>query len=142
MDEVDDDPDKFNPIKVKELSGFNVVKHKQYGTTSIYVVDKDLKTRPCEKKYYAILGLVKMKYGDQKANVRLQSPALVYDFKNWETLIKGALEILGFPHVTFIWGNMMYPKTKLLLTTQPKSFILKNVFINKEGKAYPQLWLE
>ena len=35
----DEDEDKFKPIEVKplkKLSGFNVVKHEQYGTTSIY----------------------------------------------------------------------------------------------------------
>ena len=86
---------------------------------------------------------VKTKYGEQKAEVRLQSPGLVCDFKMWETLTNGALERVGFPHVTFVWGNMMYPKTKLTQPNipQPKNFILKSVFI-EEGKAYPQLWLE
>ena len=82
-----------------------------------------------------------MKYGEQKAYVRLQSSGLVYDFKQWVRLTNGALELLGFPHVTFVWGNMMYLKTKLTHPTRlkPKKFILKSVFINKEGKAFPQL---
>ena len=78
-----EDEDKFKPIEVKplkELSGFNVVKHKQYGMTSIYVVDEEKKTKPWEK-YCTILGFVKTKYGEQTAKVRLQSLGLVCDFK-------------------------------------------------------------
>ena len=40
----DEDEDEFKPIEIKplrELPGFNVVKHEQYGTTSIYVVDEE-----------------------------------------------------------------------------------------------------
>ena len=134
----DEDEDKFKPIEVKplkELSGFNVVKHEQYGTTSIYVVDEEKKTKPWEK-YCTI--------DEQTAKVRLQSPSLICDFKMWKTLTNGALELLGFPHVTFVRGNMMYPKTKLTQPSipQPKKFILKSMFINTEGKAFPQLWLE
>ena len=61
------------------------------------------------EKYCAILRFVKAKYGEQKA----ESPGLVCDFKMSETLTNDALELLGFPHVTFVWGNMIYPKTKL-----------------------------
>ena len=54
------------------------------------------------EKYCTILGFVKMKYGEQKAEVRLQSLCLVCDFKMWETLTNGALELLGFPNVMFV----------------------------------------
>ena len=143
------DEDDFKPIKVKLRrvcdDDFNVVKHKQHGATSIYVLRKDLNTKPWEK-YCTIDDFVKTKYNDRKANVRLHSPGLVFYFKQWETLINGGLEIIGFTNakITFVWGNMMYPKTKLThrIIPQPKNFILKSVFINKEGKAYPQLWLE
>ena len=124
---------------------FNVVKDEQHGTTSIHILREDLNTKPWEK-YCTIDDFVKTKYNYRKANVRLNSPGLVSDFKQWELLINGGLEVTGFPNakVTFVWGNMMYPKTKLThrIRPQPKNFILKSVFINKEGKAYPQLWLE
>ena len=90
------DEDEFKPIEVKphkELRGYNVVRHEKYGTTSIYVVDEGEKTRPWGK-YCTILGFVKTKYGEQKSEVRLQSPYLVCDLKMWETLINGGLELL------------------------------------------------
>ena len=43
------DEDEFKLIEVKplkELPGFNVVKHNQHGPTSIYVVDEEKKTEP------------------------------------------------------------------------------------------------
>ena len=118
----DKDEDEFKPIEVKplkELRQYKVVKHEQYGTTSNNVVDEEWKIKPWHE-CYTILGFVKTKYGEQKANVKLQLPCLVQYFKQWETLINGGLELLGFPHVTFVWGNMMYPKTKLTHPTRPK----------------------
>ena len=116
------DEDEFKPIEVKprkELRQYKVVKHIQHGTTSIYVVDEEWKTEPW-LECCTIFGFVKTKYGEQKANVKIQSPGLVRYFKQWETLINGGLELLGFSHVTFVWGNMMYPKTKLTHPTWPK----------------------
>ena len=147
LDEFTESIDGFTKIKeikpLKELPGFKVVKHKQHSTTSIYVVHKNLE-HESRHKYCTILDFVRTKYGDRKANVRLQSSGLVDFFKKWETLINGGLEIMGFPTVTLLWGNRMYPKTKLTHPIRPESkeFILKSVFINKKSKAYQQLWLE
>ena len=60
--------------------------------------------------------LIKRNMVSKTAKIKLQPPGLVCAFKMCETLTSCALELLGFPHVMFVWGNMMYPKTKL---TQP-----------------------
>ena len=136
IESSDEDEFKLTEIKpFKKFRGFNVVKREQYGTTSIYVVDEEKKTKQWEKECTILC--LETEYGVQKAIVKLQSPGLVCYFKMWETEINGALELLGFPHVTFVYDNMMYPKTKLI-QPQPKNFILKSVFI-KEGKTYPKL---
>ena len=65
--------DEFQTVEVKPrkvLSGFNVVKHKQHGATSIYILRKDLKNKPWEK-YCIILDFIKTKYDVRKANVKL-----------------------------------------------------------------------
>ena len=85
---------------------------------------KKRKNRPWEKNC-TILSFKKSKYGEQKAEVKLESPGLVCAFKLWETMINGGLELLGFLHLMFVWGNMIYPKTKLTSTQNQKTFYLK-----------------
>ena len=72
----DEDEDEFKLIEVKpckKLRGYHVVKHEKYGTFSIYLVDEEENTRPWEKKC-TILSFKKSKYGEQKAEVKLESP--------------------------------------------------------------------
>ena len=79
----DEDEDEFKPKEVKpckKLREYNFVKHEKYGTTNIYVVDEEEKNRPWEKNC-TILSFKKSEYGEQKAEVKLESPGLVCAFK-------------------------------------------------------------
>ena len=101
--------------------------------SKIFIMGVSLKLEDCE-----ILQKEETKYGYQKAVVKL-SPEKVIVMKEFEEKVNEYLEKEQLSHMTFIYGNRVYPKINI---DKPKTIRLRGVWINVEKKPFPQLWLE
>ena len=62
--------------------------------------------------------------------------------KNWEEQINEYLKGEGKPPITILYGNKIYPKTKIHNPTTASTIKIDSVWINAENKPFLQLWLK
>ena len=67
------------------------------------------------------------------------SPEKVIIMKEIEEKVNERLQGMGKPQTTLLYGNTVYPKTKI---DNPKIIKLKGVSVNGNNKPFPRLWLE
>ena len=60
---------------------------------------------------------------------------------NWEEQINEYLKGEGIPPITILYGNRIYPKTKIHNPTEASTIKIDSVWINAEKKPFLQLWL-
>ena len=108
----------------------------KYGTKRINIENGFLKPK---KEDFRIIKIEKTNYGYQKAVVELDQPDLHNLMNVWETHINEYLKDEGIPPIKILYGNKIYPKTHIRNGSTIK---IKSVWINKENKPFPQLWLE
>ena len=115
---------------------FHRNEYKKCNTSTIVEVGVSLKLVGDSR----ILQKEETKYSYHKAVVIL-SPEKVIKMTKFEEEVNKHLEKEGLSRIKLhvVYGNMVYPKFKL---DDPKTIILKGVWINAEKKSFPQLWLE
>ena len=94
------------------------------------------------KEHCEILRTDGTKYGYRKAVVQLVQPDLCNLMKVWETRINEYLKGEGISPIKIVYGNNIYPKTKIHNRNDASIIRIKSVWINDEGKLFLQLWLE
>ena len=120
---------------------FSRNKNEKYDTISI-TIENGLLTL---KENYKILKIDKTKWDYKKDVIRLDDPDLLERIKQWETRINDYLKSECIEHITFLYGNKIYPKTWLNNTKKTKidNYInLKGTWVNNENKPFLQYWLE
>ena len=60
----------------------------------------------------------------------------------WETRINEYSKGEGIPPIKIVYGNKIYPKTKIHNPNDASIIKIKSVWINDEVKPFLQLWLE
>ena len=117
---------------------FHRVYYKRYNTSRINIRNGILVL----KENYEVLKIDETEYGYQKAVVQLDQPDLYDLMKNWEEQINEYLKGEGIPPITILYGNKIYPKTKIHNPTEASTIKIDSVWTNAEKKAFLLLWLK
>ena len=125
---------------MNEKLEFYHVSYEKYNTSRIIILNGSLKLK--EENFRIINKIEETDYDYRKAVVELEQFDLCKLINNWETQINKYLKGQGIPPIKFLYGNKIYPKTKIDNPTDASVIKFKGVWINKEGKSFPQLWLE
>ena len=113
---------------------FHRVYYKRYNTSRINLRNGIL----ILKENYEVLKIDETEYGHQNAVVQLDQP----DLYDWEEQINEYLKGEGIPPITILYGNKIYPKTKIHNPTEASTIKIDSVWINAEKKSFLQLWLK
>ena len=92
------------------------------------------------KSHCKILNIDETKYDYRKAVVQLDHHGLRILMKVWETQINKYLKGEGIPPITILYGNKIYPKTKIHNAIDASTIKIDSVWINDKGKPFQQLW--
>ena len=117
---------------------FRLVYYKRYNTSRINIRNGNL----ILKENYEVLKIDETEYGYQKAVVQLNQPDLYDLMNNWEEQINKYLKGEGISPITILYGNKIYPKTKIHNPTEARTIKIDGVWINDKGKPFLQLWLK
>ena len=121
---------------------FDRVYYEKYNTSRINIVENGILVPKEVKEHCEILKIDETKYSHRKAVVQLVQPDLCNLMEVWETQINEYLKVEGISPITIVYGNKIYPKTKIHNPNDASFIIIKSVWINDEGKPFLQLWLE
>ena len=124
-----------------ELKFYHVYNEK-YGTGRINIEKGFLSSKEV-KEHCKILKIDDItKYGYRKADVQLE-PDKCLLIESWETQINKFLRGQGIiTPIKILYGNKIYPKTKISNPAKASIIKIKNIWIIDKGKPFPQLWLE
>ena len=84
----------------------------KYGTIRINIEKGFLSSKEV-KEHCKILNFDITKYGYQKAVAQLDNPNIRLLIESWETQINKFLKGQGIPPIKILYGNKIYPKTKI-----------------------------
>lgn len=115
---------------------FSRVEYPKYNTASIIIKNAVFSLKDCE-----ILEIEDTKYGHQKAVVKLPEKKRD-EMKEIEEEVNDYLDKEGLDNIKVVYGTKIYAKKA---TTTPKKHLerikFRTVYINNEGKSFPQLWV-
>ena len=124
------------------ILNFDRVYYEKYNTSNIYIIENGILVPKEVKGHCEILRIDVTKYGYRKAVVQLVQPDLCNFMEVWETRINEYLIGEGISPIKIVYGNKIYPKTKIHNPNDASMIKIKSVWINDEGKPFLQLWLE
>ena len=119
---------------------FSRVNNEEYNTVSINIENAIIEIKVDD---YQIMDRSKNKYGQLKANIRINNDDLINKLKSWETEINEYLKNeVGTVAVTVLYGNRIYPKFSDLIGQKEEHHIkIKSIWINENNKPFVQLYL-
>ena len=120
---------------------FNRVYYERYNTSRINILENGILVQKEVKEHCEILKIDETKYSYRKAVVQLVQPDLCNLMEVWETQINEYLKGEGISPITIVYGNKIYPKTKIRIPNDASIIKIKSVWINDEGKPFLQLLL-
>ena len=119
---------------------FNRVNNEEYKTVSINIENAIIDIKDED---YQIMHRSKNKYGQSKANIRINNDEIKDNLKIWEVQINEYLKNeVGTGAITILYGNMIYPKVSDLIGQDEERHQLKikSIWINEKNKPFTQLY--
>ena len=119
---------------------FNRVNNEEYKTVSINIENAIIDIKDED---YQIMHRSKNKYGQSKANIRINNNEIKDNLKIWEVQINEYLKNeVGTGAITILYGNMIYPKVSDLIGQDEERHQLKikSIWINEKNKPFTQLY--
>ena len=119
---------------------FNRVNNEEYKTVSINIENAIIDIKDED---YQIMHRSKNKYGQSKANIRINNDEIKDNLKIWEVQINEYLKNeVGTGAITILYGNMIYPKVSDLIGQDEERhhINIKSVWIDEKNKPFVQLW--
>ena len=113
----------------------------KYGSMRIYIENATLELK--KENFRIVNEFEKTDFDYKKAVVELQ-PDLCNLMGKIEAQINKHLENKDktLPTITILYGNKVYCKTNFDNPSGISKITIKNIWVNSEKKAYPQIWLE
>ena len=106
---------------MNKILKFERVNYEKYNTIRINIENGIFSL----KEHGKTLQIDKTKYGYKKAVVQLEQPDLCDLINLWETQINDYLKSEGIPPITILYGNKIYPKTRIYNTTDTSIIKIK-----------------
>ena len=128
---------------MNEILKFDRIYYEKYNTRSSRInIENGILVPKKIKGHCEVITIDETKYGYRKAVVQLDQSDLCNLMKVWEVQINEYLKGEGIPPIIIVYGNKIYPKTKIHDSNDASIITIKSVWINDENKPFLQLWSE